>query len=80
MDWRRGGKPQKFPPLIINGAINLFLVKATVDLDGTPMLFRPEKNAARLNFSADRMGMPSFPEDLATKSSIKATLTEINFE
>ncbi len=39
-------------------------MKATVDADGTPMLFRPGKNAARLNFSADRMGMPNFPEDL----------------
>jgi branched-chain amino acid aminotransferase len=27
-------------------------------------LFRPEENAKRLNFSADRMGMPAFPEDL----------------
>ncbi|GAB5401521.1 MAG: branched-chain amino acid aminotransferase [Aureisphaera sp.] len=39
-------------------------MKATVSLDGTPMLFRAEKNAARLNFSARRMGMPEFPEDL----------------
>ncbi|NND63535.1 MAG: branched-chain amino acid aminotransferase [Flavobacteriaceae bacterium] len=39
-------------------------MKATVTESGTPMLFRPYKNAARLNFSADRMGMPSFPEDL----------------
>lgn len=39
-------------------------MKATVDVDGSPMLFRPEKNAVRLNFSADRMGMPHFPEDL----------------
>ncbi len=39
-------------------------MKATVGTDGSPMLFRPEKNAARLNFSADRMGMPHFPEDL----------------
>jgi len=39
-------------------------MKATVDVDGTPMLFRPAKNAARLNFSANRMGMPNFPEDL----------------
>ena len=39
-------------------------MKATVDSDGNPMLFRPSKNAARLNFSADRMGMPLFPEDL----------------
>ena len=39
-------------------------MKATLDSNGTPLLFRPNKNAARLNFSADRMGMPSFPEDL----------------
>jgi len=39
-------------------------MKATVDADGNPMLFRADKNAARLNFSADRMGMPDFPEDL----------------
>ncbi|MGB5820900.1 MAG: branched-chain amino acid aminotransferase [Saonia sp.] len=42
-------------------------MKATKDADGTPMLFRPEKNAARLNFSADRMGMPKFPKDLFTE-------------
>jgi len=39
-------------------------MKATIDQDKTPMLFRPEKNAARLNFSARRLGMPEFPEDL----------------
>jgi len=39
-------------------------MKATVDAEGNPMLFRADKNAARLNFSADRMGMPNFPEDL----------------
>ena len=39
-------------------------MKATIDSEGTPMLFRPNKNAARLNFSANRMGMPNFPEDL----------------
>jgi branched-chain amino acid aminotransferase len=39
-------------------------MKATIDASGIPMLFRPEKNAARLNFSANRMGMPDFPEDL----------------
>ena len=39
-------------------------MKATVNADGLPMLFRPGKNAARLNFSAHRMGMPHFPEDL----------------
>lgn len=39
-------------------------MKATVDTEGNPMLFRADKNAARLNASADRMGMPDFPEDL----------------
>ena len=39
-------------------------MKATKNIDGTPMLFRPEKNATRLNHSAKRMGMPEFPEDL----------------
>jgi branched-chain amino acid aminotransferase len=38
-------------------------MKATLGKDGTPLLFRPEENAKRLNFSAYRMGMPSFPED-----------------
>lgn len=39
-------------------------MKATVDTKGNPMLFRAEKNATRLNFSAERMGMPNFPEEL----------------
>ena len=39
-------------------------LKATVGKDDMPVLFRPEQNAARLNFSADRMGMPAFPEGL----------------
>ena len=32
-------------------------MKATVDADGNPQLFRPADNAKRLNFSARRMGM-----------------------
>ncbi len=39
-------------------------LKATLGKDETPVLFRPDENAKRLNFSADRMGMPSFPEEL----------------
>ena len=39
-------------------------MKATVDTEGNPMLFRANKNATRLNTSADRMGMPNFPEEL----------------
>tara|TARA_R110001632_G_scaffold73687_2_gene169361 strand:- start:70 stop:1155 length:1086 start_codon:yes stop_codon:yes gene_type:complete len=29
-----------------------------------PLLFRPHENASRLNMSAERMGMPAFPEQL----------------
>jgi branched-chain amino acid aminotransferase len=39
-------------------------MKATLGKNGVPLLFRPDQNAKRLNFSADRMGMPTFPEDL----------------
>jgi branched-chain amino acid aminotransferase len=39
-------------------------MKATVDEQGNPMLFRPLDNAVRLNESADRMGMPHFPVEL----------------
>lgn len=54
-------------------------MKATVDTDGTPMLFRPEKNAARLNFSADRMGMPNFPEDLFVEGLKQLVAIEQNW-
>ena len=43
-------------------------MKAYKDIEGTPMLFRPEQNAKRLNKSADRMGMPNVPEDLFVES------------
>ena len=39
-------------------------MKATIDTNGSPLLFRPEKNAERLNFSARRLGMPEFSETL----------------
>ena len=39
-------------------------MKATLGNDGTPLLFRPEANAKRLNFSARRMGIPEIPEAL----------------
>jgi branched-chain amino acid aminotransferase len=38
-------------------------LKATMGQDG-PLLFRPDENAKRLNVSANRMGMPDFPEEL----------------
>ncbi|MHA7842612.1 MAG: branched-chain amino acid aminotransferase [Winogradskyella sp.] len=39
-------------------------MKATVDAKGNPMLFRAGENAKRMNFSADRMGMPNIPNEL----------------
>ena len=36
-------------------------MKATMGKDGTPLLFRPDENAKRMNFSENRMGMPLFP-------------------
>ena len=38
-------------------------MKATRHMDGTPMLFRPEMHSDRINLSADRLAMPSFPKD-----------------
>jgi branched-chain amino acid aminotransferase len=39
-------------------------MKATAKADGTPLLLRPEQHILRLNRSATRMCMPTFPEDL----------------
>ncbi len=39
-------------------------MKASISSDGTPLLYRPEDHAHRLNVSAVRMCMPEFPEDL----------------
>lgn len=54
-------------------------MKATVDAEGTPMLFRPHKNAERLNFSADRMGMPDFPEALFVEGLKQLVALEKNW-
>ncbi len=54
-------------------------MKATLGKDGTPLLFRPDENAKRLNFSADRMGMPLFPEDLFVESLKKLVAIEQNW-
>lgn len=39
-------------------------MKASKNVEGTPLLLRPEMHAKRLNASADRMCMPHVPEDL----------------
>jgi branched-chain amino acid aminotransferase len=39
-------------------------MKASKNVDGRPMLFRPEMHARRINASARRLSMPEFPEEL----------------
>lgn len=39
-------------------------MKASIDSDGVPLLFRPEMHAERINASARRMCMPEIPEEL----------------
>lgn len=39
-------------------------MKAYKDQDGNPVLFRPERNFARMNFSAERLCMPAIPEEI----------------
>ncbi|HEX9979686.1 MAG TPA: branched-chain amino acid aminotransferase [Flavobacterium sp.] len=51
-------------------------LKATMGKDGMPVLFRPDQNAERLNFSADRMGMPAFPEDLFVEGLKRLVATD----
>ena len=54
-------------------------MKATKDVDGVPMLFRPQLNAKRLNDSADRMGMPRFPEELFVEGLKQLVALEQNW-
>lgn len=54
-------------------------MKAYKDTEGSPMLFRPEQNAARLNKSADRMGMPNLPEQLFVKGLKELVSLEHNW-
>ncbi len=39
-------------------------MKAFKDTEGNPQLFRPDANFERFNLSAERMGMPTIPEEL----------------
>jgi branched-chain amino acid aminotransferase len=43
------------------------------------LLFRPLENAKRLNLSADRMGMPLFPEELFVEAVKKLVAVEKNW-
>lgn len=51
-------------------------MKATVGTNNTPLLFRPEENAKRLNHSAARMGMPAVPEELFVEAVKKIVSVE----
>lgn len=54
-------------------------LKATMGKDEIPVLFRPEENAKRLNFSASRMGMPNFPEELFVEALKQLVWLERNW-
>jgi branched-chain amino acid aminotransferase len=54
-------------------------MKATLSKAGNPLLFRPNENAKRLNFSANRMGMPEFPEELFLEGLKKLVLLDKNW-
>ena len=54
-------------------------LKATLGKDNVPVLFRPAQNAKRLNFSADRLGMPAFPEELFVEGLKKFVAIEQNW-
>ncbi|WP_062052760.1 branched-chain amino acid aminotransferase [Aquimarina longa] len=54
-------------------------MKATVGKDNTPLLFRPEENAKRLNHSAARMGMPAVPEELFVEAAKQIVGVEHNW-
>jgi branched-chain amino acid aminotransferase len=54
-------------------------MKATLGKNEVPLLFRPEENAKRMNFSADRMGMPLFSEDLFVEALKKFVAIEKNW-
>ncbi len=54
-------------------------MKVSVNKNGAPLLFRPADNAKRLNYSADRMGMPFFPEDLFVQAVKKLVALDKNW-
>jgi branched-chain amino acid aminotransferase len=54
-------------------------LKATMGKNNTPLLFRPDENAKRMNVSAYRMGMPNFPEDLFVEGLKQLVALEKNW-
>ncbi|HMQ08293.1 MAG TPA: branched-chain amino acid aminotransferase [Saprospiraceae bacterium] len=54
-------------------------MKATRDSEGTPLLFRPEMHAKRINASAIRMCMPELPEELFVEAVSNLVALEKNW-
>jgi branched-chain amino acid aminotransferase len=54
-------------------------LKATMGKNNTPLLFRPDENAKRMNVSANRMGMPDFPEELFVEGLKQLVALEKNW-
>jgi branched-chain amino acid aminotransferase len=54
-------------------------MKATKSLGGKAILFRPEMHAKRLNKSAERLCMPTLPEDLFTQCITEFVSIESNW-
>ena len=54
-------------------------MKATRHMDGTPMLFRPELHSDRLNKSAERLAMPSFPKEAFMEAIYELVKLEKNW-
>ena len=54
-------------------------MKASVDGEGNPLLFRPELHAQRFNASAERMCMPTIPEDLFVQAISNLVAIEKNW-
>ena len=81
-EWKAGqgwvdARIEPYAPFVLDPACLVFHyaqeifegLKAYKWADGTIALFRPEMNARRFNFSADRLCMPPVPEDLFLKGT-----------
>lgn len=54
-------------------------MKATMGADGIPKLLRPDLNIERFNLSAERMCMPTVPQEMFLKALKAIISTEINW-
>ena len=54
-------------------------MKASIGIDGIPKLLRPDLNIARFNLSAERMCMPTIPQEMFLQALKAITLCEIDW-